>query len=172
MVIITCLFLLVISSTLSIHHYTSLYPFQPLWVYKPVLAGHLVQGEYHYVHHPYDGLDTVLAAYNISENAIKIIRESVDVLEISYGDVENLTFTRSPGVEVARLPKKVSVSSTAGAIVDFKHPFTEEDSMFSWSTVSPVSLVTKVEGKNSGLVELVTWTFNIFGAQVLIGNIS
>ena len=170
MVIINCLLILVISTTLSITHYTPLYPFQPIWVYRPVLAGHLVKGEYQYVHHPNDGLDTVLAAYNISENAIKIIRDSVDVLEISYEDVDDLSFTRSPGVEVARLPRKVCVSSTAGEIVDFKNPFTEEDSKFSWRIVSPVSLVTKVVGKTSGLVELVTWTFNIFGAQVMGNN--
>ena len=176
MTIITSLLLMIISSSFCVPHYrpsSPFYPHHPVWVPRLALAKYLVEGKYHLRQNPYDGHEKLLAAYNVSENAIKIIRESVDVVEISCDGDGEITFSRSPGVDVARVPRKVSVRSKPGEVVDYKHPVTGEDSNFSWRLVSPVSLVTTVEGKLSGLVEVVTWTFSSYGAQVtqIVGGI-
>ena len=89
----------------------------------------------------------------------------MDVVEVKV-DEGGLTFSQLPGVDVARVPEKVSVTSKPGEVVDYKNPLTGEDSNFSWMLVSPLSLVTKVEGKMSGLVEINTWNFSHFGVQV------
>merc|ERR1711892_1437850 len=81
MVIITCLLLSIIPISLSVPHYghyrplIPFYPYHPIWFNKPSLVKPLVEGTYLLKQHPYDGLENVLAAYNISENAIKIIRD-------------------------------------------------------------------------------------------------
>merc|ERR1739838_6627 len=132
------------------------------------LAKPLVDGRYHLKPNPYDGLEKFLAAYNVSENAIDIIRQSVDVVEVKVDDEGGLTLSQLPGVDVARVPEKVSITSKPGMVVDYQNPLTGEDSNFSWVMMSPLSMVTKVEGKMSGLVEINTWTFSHFGVQRLM----
>ena len=158
-----------IGISISLPHYKAfpLYHHRPIWIPQhPTLAKHLIEGAYNLKQNPYDGRRTVLAAYNVSENAIKIIRESVDVVEITCDGDGEITFSRLPGVEVARVPKKVSVRSRAWEVVDYVNPITGEEAQFSWHPTSPVSLVTTVRGKQSRFVEIRSWAFNTYGAQV------
>ena len=99
-----------ISNSLSVPHYSHFaplqtlhyYPFRPIWYPRLALEKSLLEGRYRLKPHPHDGMDKVLAAYNVSENAIKIIRESVEVVEFSCDDKGKVTFSKLPGVDVAR----------------------------------------------------------------------
>ena len=79
-----------------------------------------------------------------------------------------LTLTQEPGVELAKFPAPLTVSSRPGEVVEGEQPWTGEQASFTWRLTSPVSIHTLWLGNNTGLAEASGWVFYPTGVQVNI----
>lgn len=164
--------LLLVTPSLS-HYFTPLSPLSSLqlsplplawhpWV-TPYLNRHIVTGVYVLKHRPLDGLKRVLRGYGVSDNAVNIIVESVQVVNVTLTQSGVLHLVREPGVELAKFPDKVVVSARPGVAVETENPWTHEEAQFRWGVLSPSSVQISLTGDK--LVESSVWTFSPAGIQ-------
>jgi len=116
-------------------------------------------------HQPYSGVENLLEVAGVSDNAISIIKESVQVIRFNISDNLELTLTQEPGVEIAKFPDPISVVARPGQKVEGQQPWTGEQASFSWSLTSPVSLQIAWLSSSSELAETSIWVFYPVGAQ-------
>jgi len=117
------------------------------------LNADLVTGRFLLKHHPRDGLERVLKAQGMDEDAVEAIRDSTIVMTISVdeeGEVSMITEDGSSSDEVVFTP---------GTAVNITNPLNGELTQIKSVILSPSSLQTLATGLESGNREIKTWDF-------------
>jgi len=113
----------------------------------------LVSGRFLLKHHPRDGLQNVLKAQGMDEDAVQAVRDSTIIMTISIDDEGEMTMVTDSG------DSRDEISFTPGTEVNVTNPLSGELTSIKAVVLSPTSLQTLATGQDSGNEEIKTWNF-------------
>jgi len=131
---------------------------------KNKLSEKMVTGRYLLKHNKYDGLEAVLGAYDLEEEAISAIRDAKILTEISLADDGSVTVATSDA-ESEDPPALVTFSPSV--TTNITNPLNGEQVEFVGTVLTSTMLQTKSRGLDTNIIEIKTWQFSPSGASVV-----
>merc|ERR1711964_62602 len=129
---------------------------------QPQLNTVLVPGRYLLRHNKYDGLETVLNAYGVDEDAIQAIRDASIVTSIELLEDEMISIVTS---DVESEDAANTVIFTPGTATNITNPLNGEPVEFLCTILSSNMLRTQSTGLHTNMVEIKTWQFSHLGVS-------
>merc|ERR1711874_261450 len=131
---------------------------------KNKLNDKMVTGRYILKHNKYDGLEAVLGAYDLEKEAVAAIRDAKILTEISIAENGDISVATSD----AESEDPANVVTFAPTVAtNITNPLNGEVVEFVGTVLTSTMLQTKSRGLDTNILEIKTWQFTPYGANVV-----